>query len=160
MVMPLVPISKTKIKGNEFRYSDSLYYEWYVKFQDNTIILMFDDFGNEIQMYTAHNYRSTSSVIEIGIQPYSQDKADLINENQSHTLMVIASNNPIRNILINPSQEELPYVMRRRLQIDTIIQWVYIVGIHKNTNLYTLIQDKTGDMRNVNTKNAKWLEGI
>lgn len=153
MAINHVPISKTKIKGNEFKYSNSLRYEWYVKFQDNHIITMFDNAGNDTTLFDAYAYKNTSPIIEVGVIAFAQEKADIINENKTHEYTVIASSNKTVSRSINPSQVKNPYIIRRKLFIPQFNRyfWFYGLGNTEIDSSYRVILDYTGQNRELST---------
>lgn len=149
---------KNKQAGLEESYTDSFYYEWYVIMDDATEFSMFDDTGGDTMWRDVLDYTpSTSTIDEVGLRPFSQAKADLINSHQGHQFTVIASTRKkYTRKLSNPQKGFVPYMMKRKQIYNGYIQTFFVVGLDTDGSQFFIV-NHDGDFQQGDKKLLVWV---
>lgn len=152
-------MAKVKKAGMEFNYRDSFMFEWYVKFEDNTEFYMFQDDGDDTLYADMLAYAQTSNVAEIGIKPFSQSKADAINNYQDHQFTAISSQSIEELIWEAPEGNEgnAPYIMRRKQFVDNKVEVFFVLSFDMHGNEFYIIRSD-GTSKEGDNKFLQWSE--
>lgn len=148
---------KTKQAGLEGSYSDSMYYEWYVEFDDSTEMTMFYADGSERMLRGVLDYLPTSDIKRVGLLPFDTTKADAVNNHQDHDFTVISTvKSPYYYNIPGAKKGKVPWLMRRKQHVDGYIQMFYEVGPDKDGDEFYLI-DKDGNFQAGTSIPMKWV---
>ncbi len=151
-------MTKVKQAGLEGSYSDSLYFEWYIIMDDATEFSMFKNDGTDTMWRDVLNYTpSTSNIDRVGMRPFSQTKADAINNSQVHQYTVMATNRKIFEIQLTAGQKGfVPYMMRRKQHYNGYLQSFFVVSYDENSSVFYIV-NSNGDFQQGDNKLLQWI---